>query len=38
VAVAREIKNISENQIDINLIYVGPIDYTTQALAQEGVV
>jgi len=38
VAVAREIKKISqENQIDTNLIYIGPIDYTTQALVQEGV-
>lgn len=38
VAVAREIKKIAqENQIEVNLIYVGPTDYTTQALLKEGV-
>jgi UDP-N-acetylglucosamine--N-acetylmuramyl-(pentapeptide) pyrophosphoryl-undecaprenol N-acetylglucosamine transferase len=38
VAVARELKKIGyENQIDVSLIYIGPIDYTTQALQKEGV-
>jgi len=39
VAVAREIKKLAqENHIETSLIYIGPVDYTTQALTQEGVV